>query len=325
MVEWAPLAVKERVSVWDAPGPAIRIMKGIKDRLDPAGHPQSRAASWEASEMAEQATVTEGSAAQGGLALHGHDVEGVNRCVHCGLCLAYCPTFSILGTEMDSPRGRIFLIKSLAEGRIALSDSTVRHLDLCLGCRACETVCPVRRAVRRADRGGARRGGAPAPGRPLAADLPLAQLRRAAPLPRHAVPGGGRPPLLPGERPSRLRARAPASSSSCRARCPRGSRCFPICPPLADRAPLPEITPAGGAEARAGRTSHRLHPARGLRPSQSRHRARPRQERRGGRGAAGPGMLRRAPRPQRRARDRGGPRDAAPSRPSRRRASITSW
>src|SRR6266536_2250165 len=78
----------------------------------------------------------------GPLTLHGHDVEGVNRCVHCGLCLAYCPTFSILGTEMDSPRGRIFLVKSLAEGRLKLGDATVSHLDLCLGCRACETVCP---------------------------------------------------------------------------------------------------------------------------------------------------------------------------------------
>ncbi len=78
----------------------------------------------------------------GPLTLHGHDVEGVNRCVHCGLCLSYCPTFSILGTEMDSPRGRIFLIKALAEGRLALTDPTVSHLDLCLGCRACEPVCP---------------------------------------------------------------------------------------------------------------------------------------------------------------------------------------
>src|SRR5215467_3883109 len=78
----------------------------------------------------------------GPLTLHGHDVEGVNRCVHCGLCLAYCPTFSILGTEMDSPRGRIFIVKSLAEGRLKLGDATVSHLDLCLGCRACETVCP---------------------------------------------------------------------------------------------------------------------------------------------------------------------------------------
>src|SRR5215831_30763 len=78
----------------------------------------------------------------GPLTLHGHDVEGVNRCVHCGLCLAYCPTFSLLGTEMDSPRGRIFIIKSLAEGRMTLTDNVVKHLDLCLGCRACETVCP---------------------------------------------------------------------------------------------------------------------------------------------------------------------------------------
>jgi len=76
------------------------------------------------------------------LELHGLSVEGVNQCVHCGLCLAYCPTFSELGTEMDSPRGRILLIKSLAEGRIALTDSTVEHLSLCLDCRACETVCP---------------------------------------------------------------------------------------------------------------------------------------------------------------------------------------
>jgi glycolate oxidase iron-sulfur subunit len=69
-------------------------------------------------------------------------VEGVNQCVHCGLCLASCPTFSELGTEMDSPRGRIFLIKSLAEGRIGLGDATVEHLSLCLDCRACETACP---------------------------------------------------------------------------------------------------------------------------------------------------------------------------------------
>jgi glycolate oxidase iron-sulfur subunit len=81
-------------------------------------------------------------AAAGPLSLHGLSVEGVNQCVHCGLCLAYCPTFSELGTEMDSPRGRIFIIKSLAEGRMSLSDSTVRHLSLCLDCRACETVCP---------------------------------------------------------------------------------------------------------------------------------------------------------------------------------------
>lgn len=92
--------------------------------------------------MAHGVAIEHSAAAFEPLTLHGHDVEGVNQCVHCGLCLSYCPTYSVLGTEMDSPRGRIVLIKSLAEGRIALTDSTVRHLDLCLGCRACETVCP---------------------------------------------------------------------------------------------------------------------------------------------------------------------------------------
>jgi glycolate oxidase iron-sulfur subunit len=88
------------------------------------------------------ATTDPRSAPSGPLTLNGLSVEGVNQCVHCGLCLASCPTFSELGTEMDSPRGRIFLIKSLAEGRIGLSESSVEHLSLCLDCRACETVCP---------------------------------------------------------------------------------------------------------------------------------------------------------------------------------------
>jgi glycolate oxidase iron-sulfur subunit len=92
--------------------------------------------------MAHAHTDDRPAAPAGPLALHGLSVEGVNQCVHCGLCLAYCPTFSELGTEMDSPRGRIFTIKALAEGRMLLTDSAVDHLSLCLDCRACETVCP---------------------------------------------------------------------------------------------------------------------------------------------------------------------------------------
>ncbi len=63
-------------------------------------------------------------------------------CVHCGLCLSFCPTYVELGTEMDSPRGRIATMRSLHEGRFGLDAEVVRHLDLCLGCRACETACP---------------------------------------------------------------------------------------------------------------------------------------------------------------------------------------
>jgi glycolate oxidase iron-sulfur subunit len=63
-------------------------------------------------------------------------------CVHCGLCAEACPTYVATRCEMDSPRGRIYLMKSLAEGRLELDDDAARHLDLCLGCRGCETACP---------------------------------------------------------------------------------------------------------------------------------------------------------------------------------------
>lgn len=63
-------------------------------------------------------------------------------CVHCGICLSACPTYDVLGTEADSPRGRIYLIRALAEGRAEINDSTVNHLDSCLGCLACQTACP---------------------------------------------------------------------------------------------------------------------------------------------------------------------------------------
>src|ERR1700724_880959 len=60
-------------------------------------------------------------------------------CVHCGLCLEACPTYVLTRAEMDSPRGRIYLMKALAEGQLELDDDAVRHLDLCLECRGCAT------------------------------------------------------------------------------------------------------------------------------------------------------------------------------------------
>ena len=73
-----------------------------------------------------------------GLALPGSEL-----CVHCGFCLQACPTYLALDDENDSPRGRIVLMKALASGDLAMDDSDAqRHLDQCLGCRACETACP---------------------------------------------------------------------------------------------------------------------------------------------------------------------------------------
>ncbi len=72
------------------------------------------------------------------LASYSHSLD----CVHCGLCLETCPTYDILNLETDSPRGRIYLVRAMAEDRLANPKSIQKHLDQCLGCRACETACP---------------------------------------------------------------------------------------------------------------------------------------------------------------------------------------
>ena len=65
----------------------------------------------------------------------------LRKCVHCGFCTATCPTYQLLGDELDGPRGRIYLIKEMLEGA-DVGISTLNHLDRCLTCRACETTCP---------------------------------------------------------------------------------------------------------------------------------------------------------------------------------------
>ena len=65
----------------------------------------------------------------------------LRKCVHCGFCTATCPTYQLLGDELDSPRGRIYLMKQMLEG-VAVTAKTQLHLDRCLTCRSCETTCP---------------------------------------------------------------------------------------------------------------------------------------------------------------------------------------
>lgn len=72
----------------------------------------------------------------------GQEADNILRsCVHCGFCTATCPTYQLLGDELDSPRGRIYLIKQMLEGN-QVTDKTRLHLDRCLTCRSCETTCP---------------------------------------------------------------------------------------------------------------------------------------------------------------------------------------
>ena len=68
--------------------------------------------------------------------------ELLDACVHCGFCLPACPTYTLWGEEMDSPRGRIQLMSMVEDGEVALDESVARHLDRCLGCLACVPACP---------------------------------------------------------------------------------------------------------------------------------------------------------------------------------------
>lgn len=70
------------------------------------------------------------------------DVSKYLSCIHCGMCTSSCPTYLELGSEVDSPRGRIHLMRSVAEGRLSLTEDVVHHLELCLDCQACVTACP---------------------------------------------------------------------------------------------------------------------------------------------------------------------------------------
>ena len=66
----------------------------------------------------------------------------LRKCVHCGFCTATCPTYVLLGDELDSPRGRIYLIKNMLESGAAATEQTVKHIDRCLSCLSCMTTCP---------------------------------------------------------------------------------------------------------------------------------------------------------------------------------------
>jgi len=174
------------------------------------------------------------------------------RCVHCGFCLPTCPTYAELGQEPDSPRGRIYLIKALADGRLELTDAVAGHLSLCLDCRACETACP---------------SGVPY-GHLIEAARAEIERRRPGPAPRQWLRRLAFGVLLP--RPGLLRGLAASLRFYQRSGLQRLVRrsgvlrllpatlaaseaLLPPLPPAAGRGPLPTLVPAAGARrARVG-------------------------------------------------------------------------
>src|SRR6266849_6082049 len=104
-----------------------------------AGHEERGA---RASAHGTATTLAEGGFVRAFDEHHPPDPEIIADCVHCGFCLPTCPTYLLWGEEMDSPRGRILLMKLGNEGRVEMTDTFVRHIDQCLGCMACVTACP---------------------------------------------------------------------------------------------------------------------------------------------------------------------------------------
>jgi len=91
--------------------------------------------------MAQQQTI-QPVGANGYDAHHPPSDELIDKCVHCGFCLPVCPTYVLWNEEMDSPRGRIYLMKMVADGTANINETWVNHFDACLGCMACVTACP---------------------------------------------------------------------------------------------------------------------------------------------------------------------------------------
>ena len=237
-----------------------------------------RADSWEASDVTEQTQQTAGPGQPGvgetgsiidlGMPVaggafdehHPPDAALIGDCVHCGFCLPTCPTYVLWGEEMDSPRGRIDLMKPGARGRADDRLDGRRTVDACLGCMACVTACPSGvqyDQLIEADPGPGRAAPRAQPVRPAAARGDL----RAVPAPATAA-AAPRPAPRPTAHRARPRdaAHRPARADGAAARGdgepgpaarPRPSRCR-------------SATPATGAASRGGRPAHRLRPGRVL-------------------------------------------------------------
>ena len=218
----------------------------------------------------------------------------IRDCVHCGFCLPTCPSYNVFEDEMDSPRGRILLMRVGHEEGAQISPEMVTHFDRCLGCMACVTACPSGRPVRPADRehaAAARAPGRPQPGRPACVRRGIFELfthpgRLRALAPLMALERPARPARPPRERHARPAQPAPARDALARARrsprAPRSAGCrrsrrragrrvdaSPSCRAASSGSGSPTSTPRPSASSppRAGRSTRRRSRAAAARSS----------------------------------------------------------
>ena len=134
----APAAVRAAMDVFAPEEPALHALtKRVKESFDPEGRAQSRP---HVGGGVTHANLLHPRAAADPQVAASEKI--LRACVHCGFCTATCPTYVLLGDELDSPRGRIYLIKEMLEHDQPATREVVKHIDRCLSCLACMTTCP---------------------------------------------------------------------------------------------------------------------------------------------------------------------------------------
>ena len=216
--------------------------------------------------------------------------ELLDDCVHCGFCLPTCPTYQLWGEEMDSPRGRIYLMNLAEKGEIGLDGPFATHIDRCLGCMACVTACPsgvqydrlLESTRPQLERGVERDKGDRLFRDAIFALFPYKRRLRAAAAAGRALPGAAQDPGDPG---ARRAAAGPARRDGVAAAAGLGARRL---------RPPPGAHPRRRDPPRPGGAAHRLRAGRVLPPRQRGHRAGARRRGLGRARAPRPAVLRRA-------------------------------